>query len=357
MKKFLVLLLALAMSLSILAGCQKPADEPVEEPQAPVEDEVAEEEEEEALEPLHLVIAHNQTSTDNPYQYGMLKFKEVVEDLSGGNITVEVHNGSIGTNESELIEKLSLGAADMVVASPGFMTGIGVKEVDILSLLYLFNSFDHWEEALDGDFGNQMKDIILEKTNNEFKVMGYYSSGVRNFYGKKPIIVPQDATGLAIRTQNSPVQQQFWKDAGAIPSSVDWNELYQALQQGVVDAAENDYTNFMQKDHHKTANGKYISETEHDYTTRLFLMNGNRFDSLPKQQQDWIVEASEKSTEEERAVVYRMLDESKAKVIADGATVNEVDLDAFRELATPIQDKYVQENDMVELLEAVRAIK
>ncbi len=354
MKKFLVLLLALAMSLSLLAGCQKPAEQPAVEPAPPVEGEVVEEE---SLEPLHLVIAHNQTSTDNPYQYGMLKFKEVVEDLSGGNITVEVHNGSIGTNESELIEKLSLGAADMVVASPGFMTGIGVKEVDILSLLYLFNSFDHWEEALDGDFGNQMKEIILEKTNNEFKVMGYYSSGVRNFYGKKAIVVPEDAAGLLIRTQNSPVQQQFWKDAGAIPSSVDWNELYQALQQGVVDAAENDYTNFMQKDHHKTANGNHISETEHDYTTRLFLMNGDRFDALPKQQQDWILEASEKSTEEERAVVYRMLEESKAKVIADGAIVNEVDLDAFRALAKPIQDKYVEDNDMVDLLEAVRAIK
>lgn len=349
MKKFLVLLLALTMSLSMLVGCQKPATETEQPPTDVVTDA--------DLKPLHLVIAHNQTSTDNPYQYGMLKFKEVVEDISGGNITVEVHNGSIGTNESELIEKLSLGAADMVVASPGFMTGIGVKEVDILSLLYLFNSFDHWEKALDGEFGNQMKQIITEKTNNDFKVMGYWSSGVRNFYGKKPLNVPQDSAGLMIRTQNSPVQQQFWKDAGAIPSSVDWNELYQALQQGVVDSAENDFTNFMQKDHHKTTNGKYISETEHDYTTRLFLMNGTRFDALPQQQQDWITEASVKATEEERSVVYRMLDESKAKVIADGGIVNEVDLDAFRALAAPIQDKYAKDNNMVELLEAVRAIK
>lgn len=239
MKKFLVLLLALTMSLSMLVGCQKPATGP----EQPATDGPATTD----LKPLHLVIAHNQTSTDNPYQYGMLKFKEVIEDISGGNITVEVHNGSIGTNESELIEKLSLGAADMVVASPGFMTGIGVKEVDILSLLYLFNSFDHWEKALDGEFGNQMKQIITEKTNNDFKVMGFWSSGVRNFYGKKPLNVPQDSAGLMIRTQNSPVQQQFWKDAGAIPSSVDWNELYQALQQGVVDSAENDFTNFMQK--------------------------------------------------------------------------------------------------------------
>ena len=350
MKKFLVILLTLTLMAGLLVGCQQEAT-------TPETDEEGTEETTTDLEPLHLVVAHNQTSTDNPYQYGMVKFKEVIEDISDGNITVEVHNGSIGTNESELIEKLSLGAADMVVASPGFMTGIGVNEVDLLSLLYLFDGFDHWEKAMDGDFGNKMKDIISEKTNNEFKIMGYWSAGVRNYYGKKPITVPEDAAGLSIRTQNSVVQQQFWEDVGAIPSSVDWNELYQALQQGVVDSAENDYTNFSQQDHHKTVNGKYISETEHDYTTRLLLMNGDRFDSLPKQQQDWIMEAVEKATEEERQVTYKMLDESKEKVIEDGGIVNEVDKEAFKAIAIPIQDKFAKDNDMAELLEMIRSSK
>lgn len=354
MKKFLVILLTLTLVVGLLVGCQQEATTP-----ETGEEETGEEGTEQAtdLEALHLVIAHNQTSTDNPYQYGMLKFQEIVEDISDGNITVEVHNGSIGTNESELIEKLSLGAADMVVASPGFMTGIGVNEVDLLSVPYLFDGFDHWEKAMDGEFGNGMKSIISEKTNNEFRIMGYWSAGVRNYYGKKPINVPSDAAGLSIRTQNSAVQQQFWKDVGAIPSSVDWNELYQALQQGVVDSAENDYTNFSQQDHHKTVNGKYISETEHDYTTRLLLMNGDRFDSLPKQQQDWIIEAVEKATEEERQVTYKMLDESKGKVTQDGGVVNEVDKEAFKEIAIPIQDKFAEDNDMVELLEAIRSSK
>ncbi|HHV38415.1 MAG TPA: TRAP transporter substrate-binding protein [Tepidimicrobium sp.] len=351
MRKILVILLALTLIAGLLVGCQQDAA-PAGDTEEPAGEDAATD-----LEPLHLVIAHNQTSTDNPYQYGMVKFKEVVEEISDGNITVEVHNGSIGTNESELIEKLSLGAADMVVASPGFMTGIGVEEVDLLSLLYLFDGFDHWEKAMDGDFGNTMAEIISEKTNNEFKIMSYWSAGVRNYYGKKPIEVPEDASGLSIRTQNSVVQQQFWKDAGAIPASVDWNELYQALQQGVVDASENDYTNFSQQDHHKTVNGKYISETEHDYTTRLLLMNGERFDSLPKQQQDWIIEAVKQATQEEREVTYRMLDESKAKVIEEGGEVNEVDKEAFMKIAIPIQDNFAKENDLVDLLEMVRSAK
>jgi len=342
-KRKLTFLLVLVLIVGLVAGCQQTTP--------PEDDEAGE------LDPLHLVIAHNQTSTDNPYHHGMLKFKEVVEELSEGNITVEVHNGSIGTNESELIEKLSLGAADMVVASPGFMTGIGVEEVDLLALLYLFDDFEHWENAMDGEFGETMAGIINEKTENEFKIMGYWSAGVRNYYGKKPIVVPEDVAGLSIRTQNSVVQQQFWKDVGAIPSSVDWNELYQALQQGVVDSAENDYTNFSQQDHHKTVNGKYISETEHDYTTRLLLMNGNRFDNLPEEQQEWILAAVEEATKVERQITYGMLDESKNKVIEEGGEVNEVDKEAFKAIGIPIQDEFAEENDLVDLLEMIRATK
>ncbi len=309
---------------------------------------------------LNLIIASNQTSLDNPYSFGMDKFKEVAEEISGGKIQVTVHKGTLGENESELIEKLELGAASMVVASPGFMTAIGVPEVDIFSLNYLFNSFDHWEAAVDGEFGAEMRDIILDKTGNNFRVMGYWSSSVRDYYGMKKIVTPSDMDGMTIRTQSSPVQQAFWAATGAIPTSVAWGELYQALQQGVVDSAENDYTNFMQKEHHKTANGKFVSETHHDFTTRLFLMNGNFYDSLTDEQKAWINEASVAATAEERAVTYKMFEESKAKVIADGATVvnfEDMDIDAFVELAMPIQDEFAQENDMVEQLEMIRAIK
>lgn len=307
---------------------------------------------------LNLIIASNQTSLENPYSFGMDKFKEVVEEKSGGKIQVTVHKGSLGENESELIEKLEMGAASMVVASPGFMTSIGVPEVDIFSLNYLFDSFDHWEKCLDGEFGTAMKDIVKEKTGNNFRIMAYWTSSVRDFYGKKEVKAPADLKGMTIRTQSSQVQQDFWKACGAIPTSVAWGELYQALQQGVVDSAENDYTNFMLKEHHKTDNGKFVTETHHDFTTRLLLMNGNFYDGLTDEQKGWIDEAVVAATEEEREVTYRMFDESKEKVIADGATVTEfadVDIEAFKALAMPIQDKFAADNNMTEQLEMIRA--
>lgn len=304
--------------------------------------------------PLRLVAAHNQTSQENPYQYGMLKFKAVVEKISGGEIIVDVHAGTIGTNEDELVEKLKMGAADIVVASPGFMTKIGIPEVDMFSLLYLFNGFSHWEKAVDGEAGATLAKIINEKSKNTFRIGAYWSAGVRNYYGKKPINKIEDLKGMKIRTQMSGVVADFWKKTGAIPTQVAWGELYQGLQQGIVDAAENDYTNFSLLDHHKTVNGKFITETEHDYTTRLVLLNGKKWDKYTEQQKKYITEALKQATKEERSVTYAQLDKSKAKVIADGARVNPIDKKPLLAIAVPIQDELAKKLKMEDLLKKIR---
>jgi tripartite ATP-independent transporter DctP family solute receptor len=304
--------------------------------------------------PAKLVVAHNQTSQENPYQYGMLKFKEAVERLSGGQFSVDVHAGTIGTNEDELVEKIQLGAADIVVASPGFMTKIGIPEVDMFSLLYLFNGFGHWEKVVDGAPGANLAKIISEKSRNTFRIAAYWSAGVRNYYGKKPIEKMADLAGMKIRTQMSGVVAEFWKKTGAIPTQVAWGELYQALQQGIVDAAENDYTNFSLLDHHKTVNGKFITETEHDYTTRVVLMNGNKWDSYSSQQKAWIEEALKEATAEERKVTYEQLDKSKARVLADGAKVNTIDKAPFAAIAVPIQDELAKRLGMEDFLKSIR---
>ncbi|MCR5347884.1 MAG: TRAP transporter substrate-binding protein [Fretibacterium sp.] len=309
---------------------------------------------------LTLIVASNQTDLTNPYSYGLDKFKEVAEKLSGGKIQVTVHKGTLGENESELVEKLTMGAADLVVSSPGFMTAIGVPEIDIFSLEYLFDSFEHWEKCLDGDFGRAMKDIVLEKTGNQFRIMGYWSSSVRDVYAKKAVKSPADMKGLKIRIQSAQVQQAFFKGCGAIPTSVAWGELYQALQQGVVDGAENDYTNFTLKEHHKTPNGKYISETHHDFTTRLLLMNGDKYNALTDEQKSWIDQAVTACTAEERAITYRMFGESKQKAVKDGAVVTEfkdIDIAAFRAIAMPIQDEFAAKNNMKAQLDMIRAAK
>lgn len=311
-------------------------------------------------ETIHMVIASNQTSADNPYHFGLQTFREVVEELSGGTIQVECSDGSLSENETELLEMLDEGKAQMVVCSPGNMSSAGVSEINLISLLYLFEGFNHWEAAMDGEFGSTMADIILERTHNRYRIMGYWSAGVRDYYGKVPITTAADVEGLSIRTQVSGVVSQYWMGLGAIPVDIGWGDLYDALNAGEVDSAENDYTNLMLKEHHKTQNGKYICETHHDYTTRLFIINGAFYDSLSPEQKNWVDTAALAATLEERAVTYDMMDSSKAQCIAEGAIVtdyDEIDIASFRESAIAIQDQYAEENGLAEYLDMIRSAR
>ena len=156
------------------------------------------------------------------------------------------------------------------------------------------------------------------------------------------------------------MQQQFWKACGAVPTSVAWGELYQALQQGVVDSAENDYTNLMLKEHHKTKNGHFICETEHDFTTRLMLIDGSFYDKLTDQQKAWIDQASKYATQVERQKTFEQASSSKAKVIADGAEIvdnKDIDIDAFVAIAVPIQDEFAKKTGMERYIQMVRDTK
>ncbi len=306
---------------------------------------------------ISMVIASNQTSQDNPYHFGLQTFKEVAEELSGGTIQVTCSDGDLSEDEAELIKMQDEGKVQMVVCSPGNMSSAGVSEVNMLSLLYLFDGFSHWEAAMDGEFGSAMTDIILEKTNNQYRIMGYWSAGVRDYYGKKPITSAKDVKGLTIRTQTSGVVSEFWTGLGAVPVDIGWGDLYDVLKEKGVDSAENDYTNLMLKEHHKTENGKYICETHHDYTTRLFIINGDFYDGLSSEQQNWIDTAALAATLQERAVTYDMMDSSKEQCIKDGAVVTdyeEIDIDSFRKPAVKIQDQYAKENGLDSYLQMIR---
>src|SRR5699024_2620343 len=123
------------------------------------------------------------------------------------------------------------------------------------------------------------EEIVNEESDNSFKLLGYWSAGVRHYYGKKPVETVDDLQGLSLRTQTSGVVSDYWQAVGAIPSGISWGELYQGLQQSDVDSTENTYTLLVQHAHHTTANAKYISKTAHDYTKRSLLTNGNKFDN------------------------------------------------------------------------------
>lgn len=308
---------------------------------------------------VRVSFAHNQTAADNPYVFGAKAFKEKIEQISAGSLETSLFNGTMTEDENELFKKLRAGEVSIAVVSPGVLTKL-VPEADIFSLPYLFDNFAHWESVLDGEFGTEIAKIALEKTGGKLRILGYWSAGVRDFYGKKPIRTPADLEGMTIRIGSSPVQQEFWKACGAIPMSIGWGELYDALSKGKVDSAENDYTNFSLKNHHKTANGKFVCETEHDFTTRLMIADGKFFDSLSEKQKNWLLQAAKYSAQVERQKTFEQASTSKAKVIADGAEIVEnkdIDTESFQAIAYSIQDDYAAKNKIERFIKMARSAR
>ncbi|SDC71539.1 tripartite ATP-independent transporter solute receptor, DctP family [Melghirimyces thermohalophilus] len=299
------------------------------------------------------LIAATQLDSKSAFAEGFREFKKVVEKESDGTVTVEVHtNGDLGGNEDELVQNLQSGSVDLVVASPGFMAQ-AVKEVDFFALPYLFESRDHWKKAVDGEVGHTVTKMVEQKT--DFKILGYWSAGVRNYYGFQPIEEPEDLKGIKIRSQDSPTVRDAWKALGAQPTSVAWNEMYQALQNQVVDAAENDFTNIYQASHHETA--KYISLTQHDYTTRLFFTSQQTFDALDEKQQQAFMKAAKAATEAARKADDQLAEESKQKLKKAGVKINKVDTQPFVEKTEPVREKAVQQLGMEALYQKVQELK
>lgn len=363
MLKKVVMMLVLLTAILVIAACGNnndggdnagAADNNNEEQNNNDQNEEAEADDGDSIK---IVAAHNQTDPENPYQDGLLAFKEAAESESGGSIEVEVHAGTLGTDEAELVESLQVGGADVVLVSPGFMSNTGIREIDLFALPYLFESYEHWEQTVDGEVGDEIAQIIQEESDDLFKLIGYWSAGVRHYYGKQPLESIDDLDGMTIRTQTSGVVADFWNQTGAVPTDVDWGELYQALQQNVVDSAENAYPYFVQQNHHETDNGRYTTETGHDYTTRFLLINNERFESFSEEHQEILLSAAEASVEAERQALYDQEDEYKQILLDDGGEVNEIDQTPFIEIAEPLQDEVAEEIGVTHLLEQIRDMR
>jgi len=302
--------------------------------------------------PIKLIAAHVNTE-DSSFHAGMVAFKERLEDLSGGTITVEIHpNGELGGNESELVEKMATGTVDVIVSAPNFVAAI-VREADLFSIPYLFEDVEHWERVVTGEVGKK----ILEKieAGTDFHPLGYWMCGVREYFGKKPITVPDDLKGVKIRVHNSETIQSVWAALGAQPAVLAYNELYSGLQNNVIDAAENDLSNILQQKFFEV--GKYISMTNHDIATRYFLMSKAKYNSLTDEQKSWIDQAAEESCKEQWAYDRDLIVKARGELEKAGAIFNEVEMDKFIAQTAEVREKAAEKIGVLNEFKKIAELK
>lgn len=299
------------------------------------------------------IVAAHVSPVDSPYTPGFNKFKEIIEKETKGEITVSIHPaGELGGNEDILVQKMQTGTVDVIITSAGFLTQ-AVKEADLFSLLYLFKDYTHWTKVLEGRPGKRMTEIIEGKTN--FKVIGHWACGIRHYFGNKPVRTPADLKNVKIRVHTSPVIRDTWIALGAQPTNVAFSELYQALQNKVVDAGENSSTYILKMKFFEVS--PYVSLTSHDIGVRFLMMSKSKFNKLNDGQKKIVLKAAEEATNVERKADYQSMLDDMETLKKGGSKINEVDIDAFIKATAPVRENAVKKMGLEAMLTEIDKLR
>ena len=194
-------------------------------------------------------IAHSQAET-HPEHIGLLKFKKYVEEKLGDKYEVQIFPNELLGSQTKAIELTQTGAIDFVLAGTPNLENFA-KVYEIFSMPYLFTSEEAYHAAMNDSA--YMKKIYESTDETGLRVVTWYNVGTRNFYAKKAINTPDDLKGLKIRVQQSPASVNMANAFGAAASPMSFGEVYTAIQQGVIDGAENNELELTSNKHGEVA--------------------------------------------------------------------------------------------------------
>src|SRR5699024_921930 len=285
---------------------------------------------------------------------GMEKFKELLEEKTGGDAVVELYpNGQLYESEREAIEATQSGNVEMTVAASAPVAGFD-EDFLAIDLPFIFPDHDTAYEALDGDLGQELLDGLPEIG---LVGLGYGETGMRQFTNSDhPIEAPEDMDGMKIRTMENEVHIDTFEEYGANASPFAFGELYSALQQNTYDAMDNPINLIDQMKFYEVQD--YLTISDHAYTATVAFMNDDFFNDLPEDIQEAVQEALDESMDYQREEA-REQDEEGLEVIKDEMEINELDeeqKEEFIEAAEPIFDKYEEEigSDLMEKARSYR---
>lgn len=301
---------------------------------------------------VSLKIGHTLADTSH-YQKGMEKFKELVEQKSNGELTLQIFpNGSLG-GERDMIEGLNVGSLDMVLTSTAPMNGF-VPEISAVDLPFLFRDADHAHKVLDGEVGQDLRKKVETKLPS-VTTLAWWENGFRNVTNKNAAInTPEDLKGIKVRIQENPIHSDTFKSFGAQPTPMSFTELFTALQQGVIDGQENPVPVIYTSRFNEVQ--KHLTMTRHFYSPSLLMVAKNTFNGLTPEQQKALSEAAVEAGNYERQVVQDMEKQYLAELKEKGMNIIEnPDVQPFVDAVKPVYDKY--EPQFGDLVEKIRNVK
>ncbi|WP_448212947.1 TRAP transporter substrate-binding protein [Colwellia sp. MEBiC06753] len=272
-----------------------------------------------------LTLAHT-LDTRHVVHIAMEHMAERLAFYSNNTMELVIYPGGQLGSERELVELLQIGSLAMTKVSASSLEGF-VPEIKVFSLPYLIRDREHFWKVLNSNIGQS---LLGKAKVARLKGMGYYDAGSRSFYTVNgPIRIPDDLTGKKIRVLNSPTSVATVNALGGAATPIAWGELYAALQQGVVDGAENNPPSYYLSRHYEIA--RYYSLDEHTFVPDIILASLPVWESLTQQQQQWLSQAMADSVEFQKSLWQKASDDALAKVQAEGVEVIYPDKAAFQQ--------------------------
>ncbi len=281
-----------------------------------------------------------------PNTVAMDKFAELLKEKSGGKMTVKMyHSGTLGS-QPDAIEQLRIGGIEIGNFNLGPLGPI-VPEANVVSLPFIFKDVDHMWRVLDGKAG----DIINEgMTKFGIVPLAWYDAGARSFYNsKKPIMKPEDVTGMKVRVMNNDLYSGMISALGGNPSPMAFAEVYQSLKTGVVDGAENNWPSYESTGHFEVA--QFYSMSQHLIIPETLCINAKVWQGLSPEDQKILKEAAVESAMLQRKLWKEREKASEEKVLAGGVQFNEIpDKSGFQAAMKPVYEKFLMDNPNLKTL-------
>jgi tripartite ATP-independent transporter DctP family solute receptor len=296
-----------------------------------------------------------QFNDDHAFNKALLKFEELVKKYYGKPINFVLHrNSSLGL-EKQYFEYMAQGkAVDYAIVSPAHMSTFS-KAAPFIDAPFLFRDLAHWNKVLDADLLKPVADEINEKA--EVMLIGYAGGGTRNIFVNKPVKNLAEIKALKVRVQGAPIWSRTFQAAGMAPTVIAYNEVYNAIQNNVIAAGENEAAGVESMKFYEVA--PHLAMTEHAITIRPICFSTKIFKTLPADLQAAILKAGKEAGAYGRQVESSE-DTAKLDALEKAGKLKRVpfaDRDAMKKLVDPVMAAYAKEIGADKIFAAITDMK
>jgi tripartite ATP-independent transporter DctP family solute receptor len=276
-----------------------------------------------------------------------------LSEATGGRLSVQMYPSMQLGGEKETIEQTQIGAIQLLRVSAGTMGPI-VDDINVVNMPFLFKNIAHSEKMMDGPIGQELLDKITASPSANLVALCWMNSGARSLYNsKRPIKSIEDIKGLKFRVIGNPIFIDMMNSLGGNGVAMGYDQVFSALQTGVIDGAENNPPSYVFSNHYTAA--KYYSLTEHLVIPEVLVFSKRAWTNLSADDQNLLKKFAREAQFEERVLWNQYEQQAMEKAKAAGCQIVEIaDKAPFQNAVRPVWDKYGPKyQDMIKRIQAI----